>query len=61
MPWNFSVEDRLVGFLNKILPSGGSSSPAHKKDVHDSKAQMCVKIGGSLSDTRKQNDVHFKW
>lgn len=61
MPWNFSVEERLVGFLNKILPSGGGSSPAHKKDVHESKVQTSVKIGASLSETRKQNYVHFKW
>lgn len=33
MPWNLSAEERLAGFLNRILPSAGGSSPVDEMSV----------------------------
>lgn len=34
MPWNLSSDERLAGFLKRILPSAGASSPVEEENLH---------------------------
>lgn len=39
MPWNLSSDERLAGFLNRIFPSAGESSPVEK--MNESSSAQC--------------------
>lgn len=39
MPWNLSSDERLAGFLNRILPSAGGSSSV--EEMNESGSAQC--------------------
>lgn len=39
MPWNLSSDERLAGFLNRILPSAGGSSSV--EEINESGSAQC--------------------